>query len=1122
MVTKNEAIECIMKPFYNWRNNTYWTEMEDYLKGARKEKPTFTHLKNMGLYSYSADLEKLKCFDEMGNMLEGEASEILKKFTLAFVECPYLSVVKYFERLPERYSLYKEVDFPEKLIIEDVNLRTNLNEEYFLYHQEKVADYYFTKFRSFKKEDEVFVLVLLISKIFSCKNSKKKLEREVWEKYKDRVEEFKLILEELGHNYFVTSFRRGIGLVEELVKEDKELEELLEIVHFESEMALEMSSQRKINILEQIFMRVTDEYITERLRKIIRGSIQLKPETFLYNRRNIKFLLERVERFDIDDSYAVEYVVARGLSIYPIEELDGTKETISKVVKENPQYVRNFLKKNKNSNGTYVLYMAIKEGILESDEKKELIMKYKKLLIESARKLFEENADFKWEFPNESYKTYEFLNGTDFPEIKVIKMERFNFVGLSTLILKSLFLLDYSNIAINLLKIMSLVKKNYRYYANSIQEYFESYKILCDGNDILERFYSKGIPYESLLEYCVKYPGVSREELYNFAINHIDETNISMRDIRFDCIEDCEQIVYPLFKNSNAFDPKVLLVWADVSGAFIYPILEGVIKNYEKELREEVQIRTKSKSKSLADMCSRLIKYWDNLKAEEKLKDITTLQELEEYIETLYDPKCEKILPYKDLPNYSFIREKDSNKFVNEKIIKFYISEYMRLKSIYIVNICEKIAKMVNVDDLRKLVFTLYEKWLADGSEAKTKNILLPLTLLSTPSELELLKKQLKVWIDEKRMGAATFIVQCIASKGDKASLTFVDTVAKKEKNKKIKNTAIEALEMTAEMYGLTMEELEEKIIPNFDFDKNRERFFDYGERKIKGVLNSNLEIILFDQTGKNIKSLPKVSEKFNDDEKLVEQCKEELKVVKKQLKTVADFQKLKVQKAVLMRKTWQVEKWKELFIENVLMNAFAIGLIWEEKDSLGNVLGRFRYMEDGTFTTFDEEEYFLNENSFVSPVNLRGMSDDEREGWKEQLEDYEIVQPVKQLSLEVLDLRFLDSEKEEKEWRISEKELGKSFYQSNFKKVMDKYNFKYSQDYDEGLEEATYEDKINNVSITIVLKEPFFLFNYEETSEISHVIFRKIGDKKFKFTLGNVPVEILDFVYFVMREIVA
>ena len=174
------------------------------------------------------------------------------------------------------------------------------------------------------------------------------------------------------------------------------------------------------------------------------------------------------------------------------------------------------------------------------------------------------------------------------------------------------------------------------------------------------------------------------------------------------------------------------------------------------------------------------------------------------------------------------------------------------------------------------------------------------------------------------------------------------------------------------------------------------------------------MEITLFDNTGKQIKSLPKASAKNNDNEDMAAECKEELKNIKKQIKIVVESQKLRIAKAVIVGRKWSIDKWKELFIENPIMNSFATKLVWEETDDKGNIIKTFRYMEDGTFNTVEEEEYEVENGTYILPLHPADIDEEELAAWTEQLEDYEIVQPVDQLNIPVYILK--DEELEEKE----------------------------------------------------------------------------------------------------------
>ena len=82
-------------------------------------------------------------------------------------------------------------------------------------------------------------------------------------------------------------------------------------------------------------------------------------------------------------------------------------------------------------------------------------------------------------------------------------------------------------------------------------------------------------------------------------------------------------------------------------------------------------------------------------------------------------------------------------------------------------------------------------------------------------------------------------------------------------------------------------------------------------------------------------------------------------------------------------------------------MHSFATGLIWAayEEDKL---IQTFRYMEEGSFNTPDEDEYTLPDNCTIGLVHPIDLDEDTLLTWKQQLSDYEITQPIEQLERKV------------------------------------------------------------------------------------------------------------------------
>ena len=177
------------------------------------------------------------------------------------------------------------------------------------------------------------------------------------------------------------------------------------------------------------------------------------------------------------------------------------------------------------------------------------------------------------------------------------------------------------------------------------------------------------------------------------------------------------------------------------------------------------------------------------------------------------------------------------------------------------------------------------------------------------------------------------------------------------------------------------------------------ERVFDYGERQFTVTITTALEIEVFDENKKKLKNLPAPGKK--DDPEKAAAAYEEFKQMKKQMKTTIGSQKERLEWALSSERIWNAEAWEALFVKNPLMHQFAIGLIWGIYQN-GVLVQSFRYMEDGTFNTEDEEEFTIPKDGKIGLVHPIELSEESKSTWKEQLEDYEIIQPIEQLERNV------------------------------------------------------------------------------------------------------------------------
>ena len=303
-------------------------------------------------------------------------------------------------------------------------------------------------------------------------------------------------------------------------------------------------------------------------------------------------------------------------------------------------------------------------------------------------------------------------------------------------------------------------------------------------------------------------------------------------------------------------------------------------------------------------------------------------------------------------------------------------------------------------EDLQPTQFAVYvnelfDKWLAAGAESKKRWVLYAAAIHGGEEMIQKLQHQIQEWPQAARGAIAAEAVKALALNPSPRALLLVDGIARKFKFKQVKAAAEDALAFAASELGITREELSDRIVPDLGFDENMERIFDYGERIFKVRITQTLDFEVYDENGKKLKNLPAPAKK--DDAVKAAAAYEDLKQLKKQMKTTVSSQKARLEYALSARREWFADAWKNLFVKNPLMHQFAIGLIWGVYEE-GKLVQSFRYMEDGSFNTQDEEEYTLPEKVNISLIHPMELSEEERAAWKEQLEDYEITQPIEQL----------------------------------------------------------------------------------------------------------------------------
>ncbi|MBR4026517.1 MAG: DUF4132 domain-containing protein, partial [Lachnospiraceae bacterium] len=348
---------------------------------------------------------------------------------------------------------------------------------------------------------------------------------------------------------------------------------------------------------------------------------------------------------------------------------------------------------------------------------------------------------------------------------------------------------------------------------------------------------------------------------------------------------------------------------------------------------------------------------------------------------------------------------------VSEDYMKAILIAYADMSKLGINADAVELAKDLDSNELSEYMLLVWSRWLELRADTKKKWVLYATAIHGGEAIIPVIYKQIQEWPKHSRGAIAEVAIKALALNGSSMALLQINELASKSKYRQVRMAADDAFEYAAEQFGITRGELEDRIVPNFGFNQDRERVFDYGTRTFTVSLTSALELVVTDQKGKQLKNLPAPGKK--DDERKAKAAHAEYKQLKKQLETVIKTQKVRLERIFATQRLWQADKWKELFVNNPIMHQFAIGLVWGryEEEQLQET---FRYMEDGSFNTVDEDEYEFPEIGMIGLVHPIELSEEDLEAWKEQLSDYEITQPISQLERPIYELS--EEEKMQKE----------------------------------------------------------------------------------------------------------
>ncbi len=293
--------------------------------------------------------------------------------------------------------------------------------------------------------------------------------------------------------------------------------------------------------------------------------------------------------------------------------------------------------------------------------------------------------------------------------------------------------------------------------------------------------------------------------------------------------------------------------------------------------------------------------------------------------------------------------------------------------------------------------------WLNAGGPAREAWAMSALGWIGTDATARELTRYIRSWPSEGLHARAVSALDVLANIGTDVALMLLNGIAQKAKNKPLQDKASEKIDSIAEERGLTTEELEDRLAPDLGLDENGTMALDFGPRQFLVGFDEALKPYVRDSEGRRLADLPKP--KKDDDAALAQSAVERFKLLKKDARTVAGQQLMRLESAMCSRRRWQPAQFRQFLAAHPLLRHLVQCLVWGvyrvADDGAGSeaLLACFRVSADGAFMAGNDDDFALPDGDIrVGLPHALELPQSVAAEFGQLFADYELLQPFAQL----------------------------------------------------------------------------------------------------------------------------
>ncbi len=339
----------------------------------------------------------------------------------------------------------------------------------------------------------------------------------------------------------------------------------------------------------------------------------------------------------------------------------------------------------------------------------------------------------------------------------------------------------------------------------------------------------------------------------------------------------------------------------------------------------------------------------------------------------------------------------DSQKSIDSEVVRFLCYRMSRAKDIRTDPEAKPLLALIDRQSSGAFAKNLLKLYFDNGGDAKYKFCLTLGGLLGDDDSSELLQRKVNDWADNGRQKMAEYAVKALALQGSNKALRAVEFFSRKYKNKykNIGAAAHEAFGIAAEELGISPYDLADSIIPDFGFE-GLFREFEVDGETYRAFINTDFKMVFLNEDNRLLKSPPKGISK---------ELAEEFKDITKEIRDIVKSQSSRLEQYLVIQRKWETEKWQAFFLQNPVMFAYAVRLIWGAYDADGHLKFTFRCEQDQTLLNAEGEEAELDEDLQIGMVHPISLSPAQIDYWNGSLYDADIEPIFPQLNRKVITL---------------------------------------------------------------------------------------------------------------------